>query len=169
MAGLSAPRGFAACPRPPECAGNEDIAVFVPQMSAAIQNPENVPECVEGLAGCVFVQEVEAAALAITTPILLRGLNGKTDVKRKCCIIIENMCKLVNDPKEVARRRVEELPALCGCAARSCAVCFAACVLSRGVLEESFIVSFRGRLGVVGDAGGRAAREGREAGDGDPD
>ena len=75
----------------------------------AIQNPENVPECVEGLAGCVFVQEVEAAALAITTPILLRGLNGKTDVKRKCCIIIENMCKLVNDPKEAGRGQRAEV------------------------------------------------------------
>merc|ERR550514_2102409 len=81
-------------------------------MSAAIQNPENVPECVEGLAGCVFVQEVEAAALAITTPILLRGLNGKTDVKRKCCIIIENMCKLVNDPKEVAPLLKDVKPAM---------------------------------------------------------
>jgi elongation factor 3 len=84
------------------CSGNDDIAVFVPQLSQAIQNPELVPETVEGLAGCVFVQEVEAAALAITTPVLLRGLNGKTDVKRKCCIIIENMCKLVNDSREVA-------------------------------------------------------------------
>jgi elongation factor 3 len=84
------------------CSGNDDIAVFVPQLSEAIQNPELVPETVEGLAGCVFVQEVEAAALAITTPVLLRGLNGKTDVKRKCCIIIENMCKLVNDSREVA-------------------------------------------------------------------
>merc|ERR550514_1444791 len=81
-------------------------------MSAAIQNPENVPECVEGLAGCVFVQEVEAAALAITTPILLRGLNGKTDVKRECCIIIENMCKLVNDPKEVAPLLKDVKPAM---------------------------------------------------------
>merc|ERR1719428_2034824 len=95
-----------------DCSGNEDIAVFVPQMSAAIQNPENVPECVEGLAGCVFVQEVEAAALAITTPILLRGLNGKTDVKRKCCIIIENMCKLVNNPREVAPLLKDVKPAM---------------------------------------------------------
>ena len=66
------------------CSGNQDIAVFVPQLSAAIQKPDLIPETVEALAGCVFVQEVEAAALAITTPVLLRGLGGKTDVKRKC-------------------------------------------------------------------------------------
>jgi len=84
------------------CSGNSDIAVFVPQLSHAIQNPESIPETVESLAGCVFVQEVEAAALAITCPVLLRGLGGRTDVMRKCCVIIENMCKLVNDPREVA-------------------------------------------------------------------
>jgi len=84
------------------CSGNADIAIFVPQLSHAIQNPEAIPETVEALAGCVFVQEVEAAALAITCPVLLRGLGGKTDVKRKCCVIIENMCKLVNDPREAA-------------------------------------------------------------------
>jgi len=94
------------------CSGNDDIAVFVPQLSEAIQNPEKVPETVEGLAGCVFVQEVEAPALAITTPVLLRGLNGKTDVKRKCCIIIENMCKLVNNPKEVVPLLKDVKPAM---------------------------------------------------------
>merc|ERR1719421_1874649 len=94
------------------CSGNDDIAVFVPQLSEAIQTPEKVPETVEGLAGCIFVQEVEAAALAITTPVLLRGLNGKTDVKRKCCIIIENMCKLVNNPREVAPLLKDVKPAM---------------------------------------------------------
>merc|ERR1719238_1407900 len=81
------------------CSGNDDIAVFVPQLSQAIQNPE-------------LVQEVEAAALAIATPVLLRGLNGKTDVKRKCCIIIENMCKLVNNPREVAPLLKDVKPAM---------------------------------------------------------
>ena len=54
------------------------------------------------LAGCIFVQNVEAPALAVTVPVLTRGLNDKNEeVKRTCCLIVDNMCKLVEDPAEV--------------------------------------------------------------------
>jgi len=57
---------------------------------------------VEKLAGCIFVQNVEAPALACTLPVLSRGLNDKSEeVKRTCCLIVDNMCKLVEDPAEV--------------------------------------------------------------------
>ena len=47
---------------------------------------------------------MEAAALGVILPVLLRGLNSdRTDVKRKCCVVIENMCKLVEHPREVPR------------------------------------------------------------------
>ena len=38
------------------------------------------------MAGCIFVQNVEAPALAVTVPVLTRGLNDKNEeVKRTCC------------------------------------------------------------------------------------
>merc|ERR1719446_1193229 len=62
----------------------------------------NTHKCVEKLAGCVFVQNVETPALAATLPVLARGLNDKSEeVKRTCCQIVDNMCKLVEDPAEV--------------------------------------------------------------------
>lgn len=55
----------------------------------------------EELAGCIFVQNVEAPALAVITPVLVRGLNERTEAtKRRCCVIVDNMCKLIDDPRE---------------------------------------------------------------------
>ena len=60
------------------------------------------PLAVEKLAGCVFVQNVEFRALAVILPILERGLKDKiTEIRRKSCVIIDNMCKLIEDPKEI--------------------------------------------------------------------
>merc|ERR1712178_404391 len=51
---------------------------------------------------CIFVQNVETPALAVMLPVLSRGLNDKSEeVKRTCCQIVDNMCKLVEDPAEV--------------------------------------------------------------------
>ena len=84
------------------CSGNSDLDKFIPAVISALKTPASLPDGVESLAGCVFVQEVEAPALAVLIPVLVRGLNfDKVDVKRKCCIIIENMCKLVEKPREV--------------------------------------------------------------------
>lgn len=84
------------------CCGNSDLLNFIPAVLTAIQKPETLPEAVEALAGCVFVQEVEAPALAVITPVLVRGLNGeRVDVIRKCCVVIDNMCKLVEHPRHV--------------------------------------------------------------------
>ena len=84
------------------CSGNVDLDPFIPYVLEAFVNSNNVGNSVEKLAGCIFVQNVEAPALAITTPILIKGLNDrKTETKRKCCVIIDNMCKLVEHPKEI--------------------------------------------------------------------
>ena len=40
------------------CCGNADLDAFIVTVVQAIQKPATVPECVEALAGCVFVQEV---------------------------------------------------------------------------------------------------------------
>jgi elongation factor 3 len=84
------------------CTGNKDLDPFIPIVLKAIQEPTTVPDAIESLAGCIFVQAVEAPALAVTTPVLVRGLNERAeDKKRKVCTIIDNMCKLVQEPQEI--------------------------------------------------------------------
>ena len=47
------------------------------------------------------LQSVEAPALAIMVPLLIRGMrHGETPIKRKTSVIIANMAKLVNDPTD---------------------------------------------------------------------
>jgi len=84
------------------CTGNKDLEPFLDAVVDAAQSLKNTHACVEKLAGCIFVQNVEAPALACTLPVLTRGLNDKSEeVKRTCCQIVDNMCKLVEDPAEV--------------------------------------------------------------------
>ena len=85
-----------------KCSGNNDLDVFIPSVLRGLKDAKTIDKSVEELASCIFVQNVEAPALSITTPILLRGLNDKlTSTKRKACIIIDNMCKLIEHPKEI--------------------------------------------------------------------
>jgi len=81
---------------------NKDIQASIPAMVKCIEEPEKVTETVHKLAGIVFVQEIEASALAIMGPLLKRGMDDPaTATKRNCARIIENMAKLVDDPYEV--------------------------------------------------------------------
>jgi elongation factor 3 len=84
------------------CSGNNDLHNFIPIVLKGLKDYSSIYDAVESLASCVFVQNVESPALAITTPILLRGLNDKkTATKRLTCVIIDNMCKLIEHPKEI--------------------------------------------------------------------
>merc|ERR1712159_920244 len=84
-----------------QCSGNKDLEKFTETIVKAQESAKNVPECVEELAGCIFVQNVEAPALAVITPVLVRGLNERSEAtKRRCCVIVDNMCKLIDDPRE---------------------------------------------------------------------
>ncbi len=48
-------------------------------------------------------QAVEAPTLSIMVPLLLRGLRERaTAIKRKSCLIIDNMAKLVDNPNDAA-------------------------------------------------------------------
>ena len=53
------------------CSGNKDLEVFIPTVTKSIQQPETMAEGIESLAGCVFVQEVEAPALAVLIPVMV--------------------------------------------------------------------------------------------------
>merc|ERR1719277_1426485 len=84
------------------CTGNKDLEPFLPSVIEAASSISNTHKCVEKLAGCVFVQNVETPALAVMLPVLSRGLNDKSEeVKRTCCQIVDNMCKVVEDPASV--------------------------------------------------------------------
>ena len=84
------------------CSENNDLKPFLPVVLNTFENPDITSEAIDRLASCVFVQNVECAAITIIEPILIRGLKHKiNEVQRKTCVIIDNMCKLVEHPKDI--------------------------------------------------------------------
>ena len=82
------------------CTGNKDIEPFVPTLCSCVARPEEIGETVEKLAATTFVQAVEPPAMALMVPVLSRGLLDRTtSTKRKASVIIDNMCKLVTEPR----------------------------------------------------------------------
>jgi elongation factor 3 len=82
--------------------GNKDLEPFLPYVTQAASSLDNTHACVEKLAGCIFVQNVETPALAAMLPVLSRGLTDKKEeVIRTCAKIVDNMCKVVDDPAEI--------------------------------------------------------------------
>ena len=96
------------------CVGNIDIDPFIPTLIECICKVDEVPECVHKLAATTFVQQVEAPTLSIMGPLLQRGLfhQQMTAIKRKSAVIIDNMCKLVEDPMDAAPFLTKLLPLL---------------------------------------------------------
>ncbi|ORX99938.1 hypothetical protein K493DRAFT_323797 [Basidiobolus meristosporus CBS 931.73] len=93
--------------------GNPDIEPSLDSLIGCIAAPENVPECIHQLAATTFVTQVEAPALAIMTPLLTRGLAERNPaVQRQTAVIIENMCKLVENPADAAQFLPKLLPGL---------------------------------------------------------
>ena len=96
-----------------ETVENKDIEKFIPQLIACIATPTLVTETVHLLGATTFVAEVTPATLSIMVPLLARGLAERdTSIKRKSAVIIDNMCKLVEDPQVVAPFLGELLPGL---------------------------------------------------------
>ena len=92
---------------------NKDIERFIPELIKCIANPENVPETVHLLGATTFVTDVHGPTLAIMVPLLDRGLaERETAIKRKAAVIVDNMCKLVEDPQIVAPFLQKLMPAL---------------------------------------------------------
>ena len=93
--------------------GNRDIEPFIPVLVSCIARPAEVPDCVHKLGATTFVQNVEAPALSIMVPLLIRGLRERaTAVKRKAALIIDNMAKLVDNPSDAAVFLPRLLPGL---------------------------------------------------------
>jgi elongation factor 3 len=93
--------------------GNRDIERFVPDLVSALARPNEMPDTVQKLGATTFVQQVDSPTLSILVPVLSRGLvEGKTAIVRKAAVIIDNMCKLVNDPADAAPFAPKLLPNL---------------------------------------------------------
>lgn len=83
--------------------GNRDIEEFVPELVDCIVKPTQVPDCIYKLSGITFVQAVQAPALSMMVPLLVRGMKERaTIVKRRTVVVIDNMTRLVDDPTEAA-------------------------------------------------------------------
>lgn len=92
---------------------NKDIERFIPELIKCIAKPENVPETVHLLGATTFVTDVHEPTLAIMVPLLDRGLSEReTAIKRKSAVIVDNMCKLVEDPQIVAGFLPKLMPGL---------------------------------------------------------
>ncbi|KAI9204768.1 P-loop containing nucleoside triphosphate hydrolase protein [Polychytrium aggregatum] len=93
--------------------GNPDIVPFLPAMISSIARPQEVPETVFKLAATTFVTTVEAPTLAIMSPLLSRGLaERKPAIVRQTCVIIDNMCKLVENPLDAEQFLPKLLPGI---------------------------------------------------------
>ncbi|KAJ3055476.1 translational elongation factor EF-1 alpha [Rhizophlyctis rosea] len=92
---------------------NIDIVPFLPALINCINHPEDVPETVYKLAATTFVTQVEAPTLAIMAPLLERGLaERKPAVLRQTSVIIDNMCKLIENPADAHQFLPKLLPGL---------------------------------------------------------
>ena len=106
---LSKETMYAIC----KTSGNKDIEPFIEQIIKSVILPEEVSNCVHALASTVFVQKVEAPALAIVEPLLMRGLKeNKIAMKRKVASIVANMLVLVDNPCDGATFIDRVLPGL---------------------------------------------------------
>ena len=82
---------------------NPDVAPAIPAVVDAICRPKETVKAVDELKATTFVATVDASTLSILCPILSRGLKDRLAInKRSCCIVIENMSKLVDSPNAVA-------------------------------------------------------------------
>ncbi|GLC54208.1 hypothetical protein PLESTB_000835000 [Pleodorina starrii] len=93
-------------------AGNRDIAPCIPSFLTCIRKPKETPEAVLKLSGTTFVQAVEAPALAVMCPLLIKGLKEETAIKRKAANIISNMSKLVTSAADADAFLPKLLPRL---------------------------------------------------------
>ncbi|KAG5638866.1 hypothetical protein H0H81_009169 [Sphagnurus paluster] len=82
---------------------NPDLTPHIPVLVKCMSNPDSVPACIKALSSTTFVAEVTAPALAVLVPLMLRALNDRSmEVQRRTVVVIDNLVKLVRDPKVAA-------------------------------------------------------------------
>jgi len=81
---------------------NPDVQPLVPTLISANANPKENTQALDALMGTTFVSQVDRPTLAIIVPVLGRGLRDRdVQTKRKCCVVVDNMCKLVVSATDV--------------------------------------------------------------------
>lgn len=83
---------------------NQDIVPRLPIIIKTLNDPKNVPECIKTFSQVTFVAEVTEPALSLLVPILSRALNLTSttqDALRATVIVVENLTRLVHDPREI--------------------------------------------------------------------
>jgi len=93
---------------------NKDIEKFIPALIKSLLNPiEEVPKTITLLSATTFVSEVTAPTISLIAPLLIRGLDERaTAIKRKVCVIADNMSKLVDSEYTVRPFLPQLLPRL---------------------------------------------------------
>jgi len=92
---------------------NDDIRHLVPQLVSVIARPDESESTLNALLETTFVATVDAPTLALIAPTLGKALRTRSSpLKRKAARIIDNMCRLVTDPSDVAPFGPMLLPAL---------------------------------------------------------
>jgi len=82
--------------------GNSDIEHLLPDIIKTLQQTSKTNETIDKLSSCIFVQNVESHTLEVLIPILRRALKEtKYEIVRKALVIIDNLCKLCDEPKEL--------------------------------------------------------------------
>ena len=82
---------------------NEDIKPLVPQLVNVIANSDESVKTLNLLLETTFVQNVDAPVLALIAPLLGKSLKNRSSaMKRKASKVIDIMCRLVQDPADVA-------------------------------------------------------------------
>ncbi|KAF9355843.1 translational elongation factor EF-1 alpha, partial [Mortierella sp. NVP85] len=93
--------------------GNPDLISSIPYLVGCINRPEEAADCIHKLAATTFVTTVEEPTLAIMCPLLIRGLAERTpSIQRQTAVIIDNMCKLVENPAHAQQFLPKLLPGL---------------------------------------------------------
>jgi elongation factor 3 len=84
--------------------GNPDVVPLLDDLAVGLMDLSKISDTVYSLASKVFIQDIDTPTLAIMSPILSGGLaQAQTPVtKRACARIIENMSKLVEEPRDLA-------------------------------------------------------------------
>ncbi|KAK7203260.1 P-loop containing nucleoside triphosphate hydrolase protein [Myxozyma melibiosi] len=94
---------------------NQDIANRLSLIVDTMANPSAVPSTVLALSHVTFVAEVTEPVLAMLVPILRRALNqggSSQDLLRQTVIVVENLTRLVNNPREIRAFLPDLLPSV---------------------------------------------------------
>jgi elongation factor 3 len=82
---------------------NPDILPLVPDVIKTIGDIERTEKTMDKLLATTFVTQIDQPTLAIMVPILSRSLVDRRQLmKRKGALVIDNMCKLVAEPMDMA-------------------------------------------------------------------